>query len=597
MPWTIQVKPNYYLNVGGKVIDTRGAGSNTTVNLSDTQYTFIGPRDYLSTGPLVDAGVFLSSLTNATLTGDPQATTPPPGDNDTSIATSAFVNSAITGFGSAGNTIGALGSRFVFWGDSITKGGQSTQPMGGEAYPIYTTLVANGAIQMISDAGYPGYTTTTLIPTFATAVAPFNPSTVPLLIGTNDAGGGRTLDAFVADYKTLIGLILSIKATPVVCTIPPNATGVPTNRKQLITQYNQFLHRYAQAKGYPLVDLYAALVDPANGNYLNGTAWSADGTHPTPVAQVAMAQKFVTDLTKRLPSNPPMLVQDSFDQNNLLANGCLTTLVTNKYGPPTAGLTINSTGTTGGPPAGTYYYAFTGLQVWGESLPSTVLSITSTGGPIVITGNQPTSSTYYNVYRGTSAGALKLISSQNNYVSFAANYTDTGAAAGSVAPPTVDSSFIQSGWGTYTNSITSTPLITQGTDAGIQGNYLRFTRRGDSTTQMYASGPPLTGANCVPGNTIQYAVRFRTNGACSCGIQLNINPSGTQNIFAGLSKTTFANNNWTTVVTEFVVPVGAISISMLIRLDPNGDTTGSGYLDLAQVSCYDLTALGVINDL
>jgi hypothetical protein len=56
-----------------------------------------------TTGKLIKDGGFtiaeLATLANPTFTGDPKAPTPSPGDNDTSIATTAFVAAAITASG------------------------------------------------------------------------------------------------------------------------------------------------------------------------------------------------------------------------------------------------------------------------------------------------------------------------------------------------------------------------------------------------------------------------------------------------------------------------------------------------------------------
>ena len=55
----------------------------------------------------LDAGLALkANIDSPTLTGDPKAPTPPPGDADTSIATTAFVSAAISGIGSGGGTAG-----------------------------------------------------------------------------------------------------------------------------------------------------------------------------------------------------------------------------------------------------------------------------------------------------------------------------------------------------------------------------------------------------------------------------------------------------------------------------------------------------------
>ena len=90
-------------------------------------------------------------VNSPTFTGDPKAPTPTPGDNDTSIATTAFVTAAVaTGVVSAGggaiqNLIGDNGS-FEIW----QRGGGVAVAASAVAYTADRWYVANGANQVMN---------------------------------------------------------------------------------------------------------------------------------------------------------------------------------------------------------------------------------------------------------------------------------------------------------------------------------------------------------------------------------------------------------------------------------------------------------------
>lgn len=108
--------------------------------------------------------------------------------------------------------------------------------------------------------------------------------------------------------------------------------------------------------------------------------------------------------------------------------------------PVPSSLAVSSSGTTGGPAAGTYYYVVTTNDASGETPRSAEVSITSTGGPIVLTWAYPGSTSATNkVYRGTTPGG-ENVRIASGIVSSAQTFTDTGGAGTSASPPSTNTS-------------------------------------------------------------------------------------------------------------------------------------------------------------
>lgn len=108
-------------------------------------------------------GSTLATLASPVFTGNPQAPTPSPGDNDTSIATTAFVAAAIAGFspGPANSDAVTEGSTNLYFTknrlfSSITAGGNIsiTQPGGSGTNVVITYNTPTNVSAFANDAGY-----------------------------------------------------------------------------------------------------------------------------------------------------------------------------------------------------------------------------------------------------------------------------------------------------------------------------------------------------------------------------------------------------------------------------------------------------------
>lgn len=108
-------------------------------------------------------GSALATLASPVFTGNPQAPTPSPGDNDTSIATTAFVTAAIAGFSAAPTNTDAIteGTTNLYFTKNrvfsgVTAGGDIsiTQPGGSGTNVVISYTTPTNVSAFSNDAGY-----------------------------------------------------------------------------------------------------------------------------------------------------------------------------------------------------------------------------------------------------------------------------------------------------------------------------------------------------------------------------------------------------------------------------------------------------------
>lgn len=98
--------------------------------------------------------------------------------------------------------------------------------------------------------------------------------------GTNDANAEASLTTMQSGYLGIIQSLLGAQIEPVIATIPPKGTsGANSTQRQRTSQFNAYLHALADSYGLALIDVYGALVDPADGLYL--TDYHIDQIHPS----------------------------------------------------------------------------------------------------------------------------------------------------------------------------------------------------------------------------------------------------------------------------------------------------------------------------
>ncbi len=277
-----------------------------------TNKTYVDAADVA----LANAIVLKADIASPTFTGDPKAPTPAPGDNDTSLATTAFVTAAVAAQAAAGADTPAV---YPAAGTTLTKGklnritpaarsvvlpvgvtdGESVLLDATEAGVVITQGTANDLVRMPGNGGSTkGVTGQTIIPpgfygvlrfiaTWFALVAPVkiaNPATLPASDGRGSAWSpdGRYLAAahdttpFVTIYDWVTGVPIKI-TNP--ATLPTgNASGVawsPDGRYLVVGHVTTpFITIYDWITGVPV-----KITDPATlpgGNGRNAV-WSPNG--------------------------------------------------------------------------------------------------------------------------------------------------------------------------------------------------------------------------------------------------------------------------------------------------------------------------------
>jgi lysophospholipase L1-like esterase len=223
-----------------------------------------------------------------------------------------------------GTYVPSAGVRVVPFGDSTVIANSDNTPVwGNRDLFAWAHLLSKGTFRYVRNAGVGGDDAGEALARFDTAVAPYNPDVVPIVLGINDAVSGRTLAAYAADMRAIVAKVRAINALPVLFTVAPNLnTG---GIQQRIADENDWLRVYSSENGIPLVDTNAPLTDPATGSYL--TAYDLDGTHQNAAGAKVMGQAFVDALPGiglRL-WTPPLAVSNTADAKNIVTNGLFLT--------------------------------------------------------------------------------------------------------------------------------------------------------------------------------------------------------------------------------------------------------------------------------
>ena len=211
---------NLYVNVGGvstKVIYIEGTTGVVEVAADPTTNLGISTKQY------VDA-----KMVNSVLTGNPVAPTPTPGDNDTSIATTAFVyaaNVAMKAYADAADVLQAPIANPIFTGNPLAP----TPTPGDNDTSIATTAfvyAANVALQGYVDAA------DALKAPIANPIFTGNPQSVTPTPGDNDTSIATTAFVYAANvamkaYADAADAVNDAMANTKANIASPTLTGVP----------------------------------------------------------------------------------------------------------------------------------------------------------------------------------------------------------------------------------------------------------------------------------------------------------------------------------------------------------------------------------
>ena len=239
-----------------------------------------------------------------------------------------------------GDTTPRISGSVVNWiGDSISPPMQSSPGFGPKAAGValppgdflaWAHLLSNGRILFGKTAGISGQTTTLMMPRIDADALTWGGSWCGITTGTNDATAGLSPAVFAANMRTLCAAIVSRGQIPILTTLLPDPV-----QSTLIDQYRRFMIAYAADNGWPLIDWYSKLVDPASAtNAYLSTYDLGDGYHPNNLGKKVMGQALVDALTPYLPPwTPPVQTSNGTANANLLTNSQFLT-DTNSDGVP-----------------------------------------------------------------------------------------------------------------------------------------------------------------------------------------------------------------------------------------------------------------------
>jgi hypothetical protein len=164
-----------------------------------------------------------------------------------------------------------------------TSGWRGMTSAGGLRTDEFLTGSGNGATPM--PATTDPATARAYVADGTTYIADLNATTVAaafldaqfavLMLGTNDAGGGRAAADYLRDLTSIVDIFEGRNIVVILSTLPPRQ-GAET----LIDAYNAQIRDLARTRGLPLIDYYAEILARRPGTSWQGTLISSDGIHP-----------------------------------------------------------------------------------------------------------------------------------------------------------------------------------------------------------------------------------------------------------------------------------------------------------------------------
>lgn len=208
----------------------------------------------------------------------------------------------------------------VVAGDSITN---SDGFHGNRTFWAYAQNYLNQRLNIISNAGVGGNTSTQLLARWDTDVTALAPAWVHIMIGRNDLVG---TDAAVmttlitGNIQSMLTKAFNAGIRVVVGTILPS-TGFNAVQNDALGRVNRWIRNLAWTQNVIVVDYNSVITDPATGAPV--TAMLTDGTHPGVKGGALMGKLLAAALdTRLLPTT--VLLNSEVDPGNLLLTGRFT---------------------------------------------------------------------------------------------------------------------------------------------------------------------------------------------------------------------------------------------------------------------------------
>lgn len=233
-------------------------------------------------------------------------------------------------------------ARIAFAGDSITAGASSTGWRRAYRDQVLKLLGARMSQTHIS-AGVGGDRSDQLLVRIPGILAQ-NPDLVFVMIGTNDAGQGISVENYQSNITAIVGATYGEGKEVVIGLVPPRAAGGPV--MGLTYNYNMWLRQWCDSKKIPCADTFTALVDPETG-LMAPQYDSGDGAHPNNTGHMALAIAVAKVLEQAQVTTLPVWQFTTAGigllTNPLMLNG--TTGWEHRAGPYTAPIVIPGEGT------------------------------------------------------------------------------------------------------------------------------------------------------------------------------------------------------------------------------------------------------------
>jgi len=148
------------------------------------------------------------------------------------------------------------------------------------------------------------------------------PRSCVIAAGSNNYFDDATVDAGFQAVERMCATLVGAGILPILWTVPPRGD-IPGSLPR-ICRWNAHLHGLRTCRGFPLLDAFSALVDPATGAI--PAALTTDGTHPTnkgaaTIAKYALADKLFVGVPQ---DGAPLITATDLDSSNLMTRGCFT---------------------------------------------------------------------------------------------------------------------------------------------------------------------------------------------------------------------------------------------------------------------------------
>jgi acyl-CoA thioesterase I len=247
---------------------------------------------------------------------------------------------AITPNAIAAYPVNAIGNIINWVGDSMSPvKSTSVKSMNGSGAPddflMWAHLYSQGALLYGLPAGVGGETSAQIAARITTDALSSGGNWCGISAGGNDAALAVPVTTYAANIKAMCAAIMAAGMRPILTTIPPRTSSGTPNKRLLADAYRQFLAGYAIANGFPLIDFFTPLLDPATGFY-KAEYDGGDNTHPNAAGKKVMGQMLYEAMSPHLIAQCSTLSMNnvSWQASNLILDNPLFLNDTNADGIP-----------------------------------------------------------------------------------------------------------------------------------------------------------------------------------------------------------------------------------------------------------------------